>query len=67
MFTEAQHFHERNRVLAKQAKAQPATLADGTIGVVLYWDKYPLTMTDHEAIRVATLIADTVEANRARQ
>ena len=67
MFTEAQHFHERNRVLAKQAKAQPATLADGTIGVVLYWDKYPLTMTDHEAIRVATLIADTVEANRARR
>ena len=67
MFTEAQHFHERNRALAKQAKAQPATLADGTTGVVLYWDKYPLTMTNHEAIRVATLIADTVEANRARQ
>ena len=67
MFTEAQHFHERNRVLAKQAKAQPATLADGTTGVVLYWDKYPLTMTDTEAIRVATLIADTVEANRDRR
>ena len=67
MFTEAQHFHDRNRVLAKQAKAQPATLADGTIGVVLYWDKYPLTMTDHEAIRVATLIADTVEENRDRR
>ena len=67
MFTEADHFHERNRVLAKQAKAQPATLADGTTGVVLYWDKYPLTMTDTEAIRVATLIADTVEANRDRR
>ena len=67
MFTEAQHFHDRNRVLAKQAKAQPATLADGTTGVVLYWDKYPLTMTNPEAIRVATLIADAVEANRDRR
>ena len=67
MFTEAQHFHDRNRVLAKQALAQPATLADGTTGVVLYWDKYPLTMTETEAIRVATLLADTVEANRDRR
>ena len=67
MFTEADHFHDRNRVLAKQAKAQPATLADGEIGVVLYWDKYPLTITNPEAIRVATLIADTVEANRDRR
>ncbi|SDS33301.1 hypothetical protein SAMN04489752_1481 [Brevibacterium siliguriense] len=67
MFTEADHFHDRNRVLAKQAIAQPANLADGTTGVVLYWDKYPLTMTNPEAIRVATLIADTVEANRDRR
>lgn len=49
--------------MADRAIIRPAELADGAIGVVLQYGKFPICFTNDEAIRIATGLADIVERN----
>lgn len=64
MFVERADFHDTNRGMADRAIIRPAELADGTIGVVLQYGKFPICFTNEEAIRIATGLADVVGRNR---
>ena len=64
MFKEQERFHELNRQTARDVSTRQATLADGSIGIVLDWDSFPIVLTNNEAIRVATKLANAVERNR---
>lgn len=65
MFVERPDFHDTNRGMADCAIIRPAELADGTIGVVLQYGKFPICFTNDEAIRIATGLADIVERNQS--
>lgn len=64
MFQERPDFHDTNRGMADRAFTRPAELADGTIGVVLQYGKFPICFTNEEAVRIATDLANSVERNR---
>lgn len=61
-FYEDQHWHSKNRQLADEARVGRAILATGAEGVLIKYSGMPMVLTRDEAIRLATMIVNQVEA-----
>ena len=66
MFEEKSRRHRMNRRLAKDIRARPAVLADGTHGVVIRYGGDLLVLSSTEAVQLSNLLVDTVEAHEPR-
>ena len=65
MFKEHDKFHDENRGLADRAFIRQAELANGELGVVFQYGKFPICFTNKEAITIATGLANVVERNQS--
>lgn len=64
MFTEKPLYAAINREHSKSMDVRPALLADGTRGLVLGYAKFFAVLTEEDAYRLATNIADELQNGR---
>lgn len=61
-FYEDQHWHSKNRQLADETRIGRAILATGAEGVLVKYSGMPMVFTRDEAIQLATMIVNQVDA-----
>ena len=61
LFNEQPRRHRFNRELARSTRVEPAVMADGTAGVVVWYGDHILVMTEAEALGLANAITDVIE------